>query len=136
VAGAGLTGCETALHLAQEGKKVTIIDMLDQMEIAADAPFLLKLGLMELLNQYSVQFKMEVKLEGITNKGVLVIDKRWNRFEIPADTVVLSLGFKAPTSSVKSFEDLATDVYVIGDCAQPGNLQHAIHDAFNVAVEI
>jgi 2,4-dienoyl-CoA reductase-like NADH-dependent reductase (Old Yellow Enzyme family)/NADPH-dependent 2,4-dienoyl-CoA reductase/sulfur reductase-like enzyme len=136
VAGAGLTGCEAALHLAQQGKKVTVIDMIGQTEIAGDAPFLNKLGLMGLLLQYGVEFRMEVKLEEITKKGALVIDKQWNRFEISADAVVLSLGFKVPTESVKAFQGLAPDVYVIGDCAKPSNLKNAIHDGFNVAVEI
>ena len=136
VAGAGLTGCETALYLAQQGKKVMVIDMLGQLEIAQDAPFLNKLGLMGLLYEHGVQFKTEVKIEEITKGGVIVIDKQWNRFEIPADTVVLSLGFRAPTAAVKAFQELAPDVYVIGDCANPRNLMHAIHDGFNVAVEI
>jgi 2,4-dienoyl-CoA reductase-like NADH-dependent reductase (Old Yellow Enzyme family)/NADPH-dependent 2,4-dienoyl-CoA reductase/sulfur reductase-like enzyme len=136
VAGAGLTGCEAALHLAQQGKKVTVIDMVSQSEIAQDAPFLNKLGLIGLLHQHGVQFRMEVKLEEITDKGAMVIDKQWNRFEIPADSVVLSLGFKPRTTAVKALQELALDVYVIGDCANPSNLKHAIHDAFNVAVEI
>jgi 2,4-dienoyl-CoA reductase-like NADH-dependent reductase (Old Yellow Enzyme family)/NADPH-dependent 2,4-dienoyl-CoA reductase/sulfur reductase-like enzyme len=136
VAGAGLTGCEAALHLAQQGKKVTVIDMVSQSEIAQDAPFLNKLGLIGLLHQHGVQFRMEVKLEEITDRGAVVIDKQWNRFEIPADSVVLSLGFKPRTTAVKALQGLAPDVYVIGDCANPSNLKHAIHDAFNVAVEI
>lgn len=136
VAGAGLVGCETALYLAQQGKKVTIIDMLGQSEVAQDAPFLNKLGLMGLLHQHGVEFRMEVKLEEISNKGAMIIDKMWNRFEIPADTVVLSMGFKAPRASVHAFQELAPDVFLVGDCANPRNLRHSIHDAFNVAVEI
>ncbi|MBL7061177.1 MAG: FAD-dependent oxidoreductase [Dehalococcoidia bacterium] len=136
VAGAGLTGGEAALHLAQQGKKITVIDMVSQSEIAQDAPFLNKLGLIGLLHQHGVQFRMEVKLEEITDKGAVVIDKQWNRFEIPADSVVLSLGFKPRTTAVKALQELAPDIYVIGDCANPSNLKHAIHDAFNVAVEI
>jgi 2,4-dienoyl-CoA reductase-like NADH-dependent reductase (Old Yellow Enzyme family)/thioredoxin reductase len=136
VAGAGLTGCETALQLAQQGKKVTLIDMLSQLEIAQDASFLNKLGLMGLLHQHDVQFKLEVKLEEIMAGGVMVIDKQCNWFEIPADTVVLSLGFKVREASVKDFQELAPDIYFIGDCANPSNLRHAIHDGFNVAVEI
>ena len=136
VAGAGLTGCETALLLAQQGKKVTVIDMLGQLEIAEDAPILNRLGLMGLLMMNKVAIKTEVKLEEITDKGVLVIDKKWERFEIPADTIVLSLGFKSRTETVKALQGLAREVYVIGDCADPRNLRHSIHDAFNVAVEI
>jgi 2,4-dienoyl-CoA reductase-like NADH-dependent reductase (Old Yellow Enzyme family)/thioredoxin reductase len=136
IAGAGLTGCEAALQLAQQGKKVTVIDMVGQMEIAGDAPFLNKLGLMGLLYQHGVQFRMEVKLDEITDSGAMVIDKQWNRFEIPADFVILSLGFKPRTKELKAFQELAPDVHVIGDCVNPSNLKHAIHDAFNVAVEI
>jgi 2,4-dienoyl-CoA reductase-like NADH-dependent reductase (Old Yellow Enzyme family)/NADPH-dependent 2,4-dienoyl-CoA reductase/sulfur reductase-like enzyme len=136
VTGAGLTGCETALYLAQQGKKVTVVDMLGQLEIAQDAPFLNKLGLMGLLHENGVQFMTEVKTEEITKGGVIVIDKRWNRLEIPADTVVLSLGFKTNKTAAKAFQGLVPDVYAIGDCANPSNLRNAIHDAFNVAVEI
>jgi 2,4-dienoyl-CoA reductase-like NADH-dependent reductase (Old Yellow Enzyme family)/thioredoxin reductase len=136
IVGSGMTGCEAALHLAQQGKRVTVIDMLTQREIASDAPALNKLALMRLLDQHQVQFKNETRLEEIIESGIIVADKNSKRFEMPADAVVLSLGFKVPTTLVKTFEELAPDSYVIGDCASPRNLKSAIHDAFNVAVEI
>jgi 2,4-dienoyl-CoA reductase-like NADH-dependent reductase (Old Yellow Enzyme family)/NADPH-dependent 2,4-dienoyl-CoA reductase/sulfur reductase-like enzyme len=136
VAGAGLTGCETALYLAQQGKKVTVIDMIGELEIAQDAADVNRTALMELLAQHGVEFKTEVKLEEITDKGALVIDKKWSRYEIPADTVVLSLGFQARRKTVQTLKGLAREVYVVGDCQNPRNLKEAIHDAFNVAVEI
>lgn len=136
VAGGGLTGCETALHLAQQGKKVTVIDMVGQMELAADAPILNKLGLMDLMMRHAVILKTEVKLEEIGRTDVTVIDKQWNRHVIPADTVVLSLGYRAKVETAGELQGLAKDVYVIGDCRKARNLRYAIQDAFNVAVEI
>ncbi|HUT71495.1 MAG TPA: FAD-dependent oxidoreductase [Desulfatiglandales bacterium] len=136
LAGAGLTGCETALHLAQQGKKVTVIDMISELEIAKDVASVSRPVLLQLLREHGVEFKTEVKLEEITDKGALVIDRQWNRFEIPADTVVLSTGFTARCETVKAFRGLAPEVYVVGDCSSPRNLMAAIHDAFNVAVEI
>ena len=136
VAGAGLTGCETALHVAQQGKKVTVIDMISESEVAQDAALINKIGLMELLHQHGVEFKTEVKLEEITDNGAVVIDKDWNRFEIPADTVVLAMGFKRRDETVKALQGLAREVYVVGDCSSPRNLMAAIHDAFNAAAEI
>ncbi len=136
VAGGGLTGCESALFLAQQGKKVVIIDMLGQLAIAEDAPILNRIGLMGLLQKHGVETRTEVKLEEVVDEGVLVMDKQWNRIEIPADTVVLSLGYKARSETVQSFQGLAREVYVIGDCWKPRNLKAAIHDAFNVAVEL
>lgn len=136
VIGAGITGCEAALHLARQGKKVTLIDMVGQREIAQDVPITYRLGLMQLLHKHNVEFRLEVKLEEVKERGVVVIDKRWERHEIPADTVVLSLGFKARSKELKAFQGLVPEVYVIGDCQNPRNLRAAIHDAFNVAVEI
>jgi pyruvate/2-oxoglutarate dehydrogenase complex dihydrolipoamide dehydrogenase (E3) component len=37
---------------------------------------------------------------------------------------------------VNVFKDLMTDVYAIGDCAKPQALKEAVHDGFNVAVEL
>jgi 2,4-dienoyl-CoA reductase-like NADH-dependent reductase (Old Yellow Enzyme family)/thioredoxin reductase len=132
IAGGGSTGGETALQLAKDGKKVTIIDMLNYLTLAADWPR----GLSDLLEKYGVRLLFEVKLEEITDKGVIIIDKAWNRSEIPADTVVLSLGFTPRTETVGLFKDSAPDVYTIGDCVKPQSIKEAVHDGFNVAVEI
>jgi NADPH-dependent 2,4-dienoyl-CoA reductase/sulfur reductase-like enzyme len=134
VAGAGFIGCETGLYLAQQGKRVTVIDVLSMQEIAADG--FNKPGLMQLMYDNGVQFKIEVRLESVNKNGVTVIDKKCNRFEIPADTVVISLGCRSCTQTVEALEELAPMVYVIGDCVSPRNLKHAIHDGFNIAVEL
>jgi pyruvate/2-oxoglutarate dehydrogenase complex dihydrolipoamide dehydrogenase (E3) component len=136
VAGAGLTGCETALYLAQKGKKVTVIDMITELEIAQDGSSLGKISLMGLLEQHGVEFKTEVKLERITENGIKIMDRGWNRFNIDADTIVLSLGSKARVDTIAALDGLVRDVYVIGDCAKPRDLKAAIHDGFNVAAEI
>ena len=132
VFGGGSAGSETALQLAKDGKKVTVIDILDYMALAADWPR----GLSFQLEEYGVRFLTKVKLEEITDQGALVIDQTWRRFEIPADTVILSLGFKPRTQTVDRFKELVTDVYPIGDCVKPLGIKEAIHDGFNVAVEI
>ena len=132
VAGGGLTGCEAALHLAQAGKKVTIIDMIDLRALTADIPRLL----ITLLNENGVRFLTGVKLEEIHDSGVTVIDKAWKRSDIPADTVVLSLGFVPRADVIDTFRDIIPDVYFVGDCRKPNDLLQAIHDAFNIAVEI
>jgi 2,4-dienoyl-CoA reductase-like NADH-dependent reductase (Old Yellow Enzyme family)/thioredoxin reductase len=132
VFGGGSAGSETALQLAKDGKKVTVIDILDYMALAADWPR----GLSFQLEEYGVRFLTEVKLEEITDQGALVIDQTWRRFEIPADTVILSLGFKSRTQTVDRFKELVTDVYPIGDCVKPLGIKEAIHDGFNVAVEL
>lgn len=47
-------------------------------------------------------------------------------------------GLKARSETAKAFQGLAREVSVIGDCANPRNLnlKAAVQNAFNVAVEI
>jgi 2,4-dienoyl-CoA reductase-like NADH-dependent reductase (Old Yellow Enzyme family)/thioredoxin reductase len=132
VIGGGFTGSETALQLAKDGKKVTVIDMLDLMTLQADWPR----GLAEQLDEYGVRFLTEMKIEEIADKGIIAIDNKWKRATIAADTVILSLGFKPRTTTVNQFKNLAADVYIIGDCQKARTVKEAVHDGFNVAVEI
>ena len=136
VAGAGMTGFETALALAQQGKQVTVVDMVSLEEVAKDCPVISRIALLNLLKKHGVEIKTNLKIEKITNRGVAVIDKQWQRYEIPADKVVLSLGVKPRTEVIKALEASAPEVYIIGDCAKPRNLMSAIHEAFDLAAEI
>jgi len=132
VAGGGATGGETALQLAKDGKKVTIVEMLSRAEVIVGWPR----GLMDQLEEHGVPFLTETKLEEITDTGAVVVDNKWHRFEIPADSVVLSLGCRPRTGIVNEFMGLLADVHVIGDCAKPGDVKGAVHGGFNVAVEL
>jgi NADPH-dependent 2,4-dienoyl-CoA reductase/sulfur reductase-like enzyme len=136
VVGAGMVGCETALHLVQQGKKVTIVDMIKETQIAEDGGLAPRSTLLELLNLGNVEFKTEVKLEKITDQGIMVTDTNWTRFEISADSIVLALGNETCFETINQYQECAPEVYQIGDCSNPNNLMSAIHDGFNVAVEI
>lgn len=132
VAGGGSTGAETAVQLAKDGKKATVVEMLPYAAVIAGWPR----GLVDMVEKYEVTFITETKLEEITDKGAVVIDKAWKRYEIPADTVILSLGFRARTGIVNRFREMGPEVYAIGDCLKPLAIKEAVHDGFNVAVEI
>jgi 2,4-dienoyl-CoA reductase-like NADH-dependent reductase (Old Yellow Enzyme family)/thioredoxin reductase len=132
VAGGGSTGGETALQLAKDGHKVTMVEMLGQAVVTAGWPR----GLLDQIEEYGVRFLTGVKLEAISDSGALVIDSAWRHFEIPADTVILSLGFRPRTEIVNRFREMGPEVYAIGDCVKPQAVKEAIHDGFNVAVEL
>jgi len=135
IAGGGTTGAEAALQLAKDGHAVTLIDMLDFDTLTPEYPR----GLLFLLEDYHVDMRFGVKLEKITDTGVVVLDAKWNRTEIPADSIVLSFGFKPRIETAEVFRKLEsadTRVYLIGDCLKPQTVKEAIHGGFNVAVEI
>jgi len=132
VIGGGTTGSEAALQMAKDGKKVTIVDILDYDLLAGDWPR----GLAYQLEDHGVSFLTEMKLEEITDNGVMVVNKNRERIKVAADSVILSLGFKSLKSIADQFKGLAVDVYSIGDCVKPLSIKEAIHGGFNVAVEI
>ncbi|MBN1627088.1 MAG: FAD-dependent oxidoreductase [Deltaproteobacteria bacterium] len=136
VAGAGLTGCETALMLSMEGKDVTIIDMIKEEDIAGDTGIVSRIKLLEMLHEGNVQFRTEVRLKEVTDKGVLVADSKGSKVEFHSDTVVLSLGMRALREKAEEFRVIAREFHIIGDCVRPRNLVAAIHEAFNITAEM
>ena len=136
VAGAGLTGCETALHIARKGGTVTVIDIITENEIAKDTNLPNKIVLMDLMDKNNIKVITEVKLDEVTDKGIIIVDKNRHRLEIDAETVVLALGVKACSDEVREFTGLAPETFAIDDCSRPRDLMGAIHDAFNTAMEI
>jgi len=137
VAGAGVTGSETALHLALQEKKVTLIDMLPLEKIDAEYPFVNIISLRGMLKELKVDGETELKLEAITDTGAVVTDKKRNKVEISCDTVVLALGVRPRTEVVQLFENLAPEVYMAGDCnKERGNLYSATLQGFFAAMEI
>ena len=120
------------MQLAKDGKRVTIVEMLGKAEVLPGWPR----GLIDQLDLYGVDFRNHVKLDAVTDTGAVVTDDNRQRFEIPADTVILSLGFRPRTAVVDQFHGLPADVFVVGDCLKPRALKEAIHDGFNVAVEL
>jgi len=137
VVGAGLTGSETALYLAQQRKKVTVIDMLPLNQIDAESPFVNIISLRGMMNDLDIKIITEVNLEAVTDTGAIIMDKNLNRSEIPCDTIVLAVGVKPRKEVVQMFEGCAPEIYVAGDCnKERGNLYSATLQGFFAAMEI
>ena len=134
VAGGGMVGCETALLLAREGRAVTIVEMLGA--VATDLNPVTRIHLLELLEKAGVRILLNHRLEKISEAGAGVVDQTGAASEIPADTVVLSLGMRSRTDIVDAFADCAPEVFAIGDCVRPGKASNAIHEGFNLAAEL
>ena len=127
IVGAGNTGAETALSLTKDGKKVTLVDMMPQDKIRPQW----SVGLGYLLEEYGAKFVFETGLSSITAEGALVKPKEGEEYLIPADTIILSLGFRARKDLAEMFKDIVPYTYVIGDNKFPDSSMEATHDGFN-----
>ena len=136
VVGAGLTGSETALHLAREGKKVTLIDMLPLDRIEHGASVINMTILRKLLEESGVRTLTGLKLEAVTDTGIEASDNDSKTVRIPCDTVVLAMGVNPRTDVAEELRGLAPEVYTAGDCTGQGNLLKAVSGGFFAAMEI
>jgi 2,4-dienoyl-CoA reductase-like NADH-dependent reductase (Old Yellow Enzyme family)/thioredoxin reductase len=137
IAGAGLTGSETGLALAQQGKQVTLIDMLPLEQIDAGTPVINIYALRRLLKELKVATLTEVRLVEITANGARVVDKNGRSLELVCDTLIYSLGVEPRANAIANLQGLVPEVYLIGDCNnQRGNLCSAVAEGFFAAQEI
>jgi len=131
VAGGGLVGCETALFLAQRGKKVTIVEILGMVLRGINhnnRDYLLKL-----LVDAGVQILTEMNILEISDEGVTVADKSGAKTIIRAETVVLAVGLTPRKNSWGSLRDKITEVYAIGDAVEARNVKNAIWEGYRTA---
>lgn len=137
VCGGGLTGCETALQLAREGKDVTVVDMIPADQFAIGQFYIIRSSLMHEIKEAGVKFAGDLKITNITDDGITVVDKTGNEFGMKADTVVNALGLKANNKLYDEIYQLMPwATYTVGDCIDPKNIYNATFSAFNIAVEI
>ena len=137
--GAGLTGTETAVALAQEGKMVTLIDMLSLEEIDRRA-IGSRSGLMYLrgmAQKAGIEVHTGLRAKEVTDEGLVALDADGQDVLLPCDTVVLSMGVRPRKAIADQFADTARDVFFCGDCAvKAGNITSAVRDAFYAAMNI
>jgi 2-enoate reductase len=133
VAGGGLVGCETALYLAQQGKKVIVLARRD--DILFDANPIMKATLIEKLVEQKIKWLTNVKLEEVKKREAVAVDRNWERHSFSGDTV-LAWGMIPENSLIRLLKGKIREVYPIGDCAEPRTFLHAIHEGYRIANRI
>ena len=124
VFGGGLAGCECAIHLGREGKKVEIVEM--RPTLAPDAnvrhrPLLLA----EIAKTATVH--TGYKGVEVTQKGILCTDPSGKQVLVPGDTVICALGQRSRTDVVEALRNSAPFVRVIGDAARVSTITNAVY---------
>ncbi len=131
IVGGGLVGCESALHLAKYNKKVTVIEMKD--ELAPDGYFSERIHTIDYMEK-------DENITAMTNTTCLeiaegyVLAKQDNKeIKLECDSVVIASGMRARLSLAQSFKGTAFDVIPVGDCVRASNLREATWTGYNAA---
>ena len=133
VLGGGLAGCECAIHLGMEGKKVELVEMRDTL--AADCNIRQRPILMRKVGEFSTAHTEYVG-QKITADGVVCKDKEGNEVLVPGKTVICALGQRSNRADVDALRRCAPFVREVGDCVRPANITKAIYEAYHAALDI
>lgn len=136
VVGGGLVGCETALWLAKEGKKVTIVEALPKL-MAVNGPICSanKEMLERLIPFHGIETVCDARVKSYAD-GRLTADTGDGEKVIPADSVILSVGYSSVADLYEELQFEVPELYLLGDAKQVANIMYAIWDAFEVANHI
>lgn len=132
VLGGGLAGCEAAIHLAQEGKKVHLVEM--RPELAPDANIRHRPILMQMVDKY-VEAHTGYQGMEVTADGVLCKDADGNEVLVPGKSVICAVGQRANRDGVNALRNCAPVVREIGDCVRPSNITSAIYMGYHAGLD-
>lgn len=133
VFGGGLAGCECAIHLGMEGKKVQLVEMRD--ELAPDANVRHRPLLLKEIEKY-VEVHTGYRGLEVCKEGVWCEDKEGKRVLVPGETVICALGQRSRSQTVESLRDGAPYVAVIGDAAKVSTITNAVYWGYHAALDI
>lgn len=133
VIGGGLSGSELALHFANQGKQVQLVEM--KSELAIDANIRHRPILLNELSR-AVTSHVNMKAIEITKDGVLCEDQSGNKKMIKGKTVLCAVGQKALKDHAATLLDSAPRVMQIGDCVRPSTITTAIYQGHYAALDV
>ena len=131
IIGGGLTGCEIAYELYLQGKKPAIVEMMDDLIVTPGICLANTSFLRDFFKANKVPVYLETGVKSIANGKVVIAGKDGTAKEIPADSVILSVGYKPAPLAPKS-----KNVHIVGDAASVGNLRTVIWGAWDICMKI
>ena len=131
IIGGGLTGCEIAYELYLQGKTPTIVEMMDDLICTPGICLANTSFLRDFFKANKVAVHLETGVKEIKDGVVVAAGKDGKPFEIPADSVILSTGYRSAPIAEKSRR-----VHIVGDAQKVGNLRSVIWGAWDTCMKI
>lgn len=155
IVGGGVIGCELGMAYSKLGSKVTIVEMLDSILPGTDKDLLRPVT--KSMKKAGIEVLTKAKAQGYEKKGDgcdVKVEVGGETKSIPADRVLVAVGFKPNTSSLglekvgvklteRGWVDVdqqcrtnVPNIYAIGDLTGPPLLAHRASHMGEVAAEV
>jgi 2-enoate reductase len=135
IVGGGMNGSETSLWLAQQGKKVTLVEILPELMVAGkvQVPHANRLMLLDLLKFHGVEVLTNYSVAEVKEEGVVLVSNGTDKKEIEADTVGISVGLTPSRDLYDALIGKIPYLFLIGDAREVRNVMGSVWDAYEVA---
>lgn len=133
IVGAGLVGCETALWLTKQGKKVNIVELAPHILGGhGTLPHMNEFMLVDLLKYNQIPIHLKTTIAHTSNKKVIAENEN-GQFEIPCDTLITCVGYRSNNTLYEGIQNSDVVTHNIGDSNKVHNVMFAIWDAYELA---
>ena len=126
-------GVEIAIYLSQQGRDVTIIEMMDELNFGEN--FLHGDALTFQIAERNIKTVLSTKVVDINQHGAVGEDSAGTRL-YKADTVIYAVGQRPLWEAADALRFCAPEFHQIGDCLTPKNIRAATSAAFHIARNI
>jgi 2,4-dienoyl-CoA reductase-like NADH-dependent reductase (Old Yellow Enzyme family)/thioredoxin reductase len=134
IIGGGMVGCETGHYLVEQGKTVTIVEILKRM--ANDMFFMARRRLMDGLRGKKVTLLTSATCEEIKEGSVLVTTTEGEGRTIPADTVIIAAGYTADDRLYRALKGRVPEIYCTGNSAKPRRILEANREGYQTGLNL
>jgi 2,4-dienoyl-CoA reductase-like NADH-dependent reductase (Old Yellow Enzyme family)/thioredoxin reductase len=138
IVGGHSTGVETALYLAEQGKRVVVVEMEGSLvsDISHDAV----LALMDKLDKLDYTAMTDTVVTRIERKGGK-LDVHLKRYGLESvltgfDSVVLAAGVVPENQIAGELKERLEEVFVVGDCEAGGDFRKAVLEGADIGLRI
>lgn len=133
VLGGGLAGCECAIHLARDKKRVHLVEM--RSELAVDANIRHRPILLKELEEQGVVCHLGYQGLRVAKEGLYCLHKG-QEVLVPGENVICAVGQRSRRDTAERLLDCAPVVKQIGDCIRPANICMAVYQGYHAALDI
>ncbi len=133
ILGGGEIGLELGYHLAEQGKKVSIIEQ--RKRVATEMIPAFNYYVRHKFAEFGGKLITLATVIEVTNEGA-VFEKEGQKILEKADTVVVALGTEPNRILFENLKSKISEIYAVGDAIERGKIMDAVHGAAEIARKI
>ncbi len=130
ILGGQVAACQLAEFLVKRGRRVTVVeegDVLGEGLIPER-----KMRLFSWFRKKGTVLMTNATFNEVTSSGMVVTTKENGRKLLEAETIIPALPMTTDTSLETIFKGKVPEIYLIGDCKEPGLIPDAVRDGWKV----